>query len=355
MRHILFIAGLLGILLLSSCGGGGVQQLTTGQISGKVKVSGPINGAVELMVGVFPLGSSTPSQSSSAGHVTSTASLIGRQIDYSFTEITFGTYYVGVFSEGGASPTFYYQSGEFTLDIDNSIINDFAGEFSFSGDVPWGTVSGTTSVVGSWPPANLLTYIGIAPASSPQAQLQFLVSESNLNDGKLHFDMDGISYGTYIVGFFGYNPVSHEVFTYGAFDNPVVVNGTSPNVATVNFPSDFSGDPGTDPQLGTISGTVSLSAALPAGLFYYVAANTIPPAQGAPPAVYEVFEADVTGSSFDYNLSFLSDDTYSVSIFAYDVTTHAATYFGEYDGTVVVSGGDSHSGIDFSADVSQLN
>lgn len=355
MRHVIIIAGMLSILLLSSCGGGGVQQLTTGQVSGKVTVSGPINGAVELLVGIFPSGSTTPAQTSSAGHVTSTASLSGREISYSFSEIPFGNYYIGVYADGGAAPTFYYESGDFNLHVDNSIVNDLTGAFSFSGAVPWGTVSGTTSVVGTWPDASLLTYIGIAPASSPQSQLQFLVSESDLNDGKLHYDMDGIAYGTYIVGFFGYNPVSHEVFTYGAFDNPVVVNGTSPNVATVNFPSDFSGDPGTDPQLGTISGTVTLSAALPSGLFYYVAANTIPPAAGAPPAVYEVFEDQVSGSSFDYELTFLSDDTYSVSIFAYDVTSHAATYFGEYDGTVVVSGGDSHTGIDFNADISQLN
>ena len=355
MRQINILAGLLCIILLSSCGGGGTQQLTTGQVSGKVTVSGPINGAVELLVGIFPSGSTSPSQSSSAGHVTSAASLSGREIIYSFIDIPFGNYYIGVYADSGGTPSFYYQSGDFNLHVDNSIVNDLSGSFSFSGTVPWGTVSGTTSVVGTWPDPSLLTYIGISPASSPQSQLQYLVSESDLNDGKLHYDMDGISYGTYIVGFFGYNPVTHEVFTYGAFDNPVVVNATSPNVATINFPSDFSGDPGTDPQLGTISGTVSLSGSLPSGLFYYVAANTIPPAAGAPPAVFEVFEAQVAGSSFDYELSFLSDDTYSVSIFAYDVTSHAATYFGEYDTTVTISGGDSHTGIDFNADVSQLN
>ena len=68
-----------------------------------------------------------------------------------------------------------------------------------------------------------------------------------------------------------------------------------------------------------------------------------------------MFEDQLTGSSIDFTLSFLDDDIYSVSIFAYDVTTHQATYFGEYDGTVTVSGGDSHSGIDFTADVSLLN
>ena len=355
MRQIMIIAGMLGILLLSSCGGGGTQQLTTGQVSGTVTVTGPINGAVELLVGIFPSGSNSPVQSSSAGHVTSTASLNGREISYNFSEIEFGNYYIGVFADAGGSPNFFYMSGDFNLHIDNSIVNDLAGQFSFSGAVPWGTVSGVTSVNGDWPGAELITYIGISPASSPQNQLQQIVSASELNDGKLFYNLEGISYGTYIVGFFGYNPVSHEVVTYGAFDDPVVVSAASPNVATINFPSDFSGDPGTDPQLGSISGTISLSGSLPSGLFYYVAANTIPPQAGSPPAVFEVNEQQVSGSSFDYTLSFISDDTYSVSIFAYDITTHEATYFGEYAGTIVVSGGDSHSGIDFSADVSLLN
>ncbi|MEZ5339510.1 MAG: hypothetical protein R3F46_14770 [bacterium] len=341
-------------LLLASCGGGGTEQLTTGIVSGQVTVVGPINGAVDLMVGVFPQGSTTPTQSSSAGHVTSTASLSGRTISYEFSELPFGNYYIGVFAEG-ATPTFYYESGSFSFNEQAQIVSGLQGQCSFSGAAPWGTVSGSTSIVGDWPTDGKLTFIGISPMSAPQNVLQYLVSESNVNDGRIHYDIEGIAYGTYLVGFYGYDPVSRQVDTYGAFDSPVTVSGSSPNVATVNFASDFAGDPGTDPQLGTITGTVSLSAALPSGLFYYVAANTIPPAQGAPPAVYEVFEDQLSGSSIDFTLSFLDDDTYSVSIFAYDVTTHQATYFGEYDGTVTVSGGDSHSGIDFTADVSQLN
>ncbi len=346
----MFIVG----LLLASCGGGGVEQLTTGQVSGSVKVLGPSNGAVELMVGVFPSGSDTPVQSSSAGRVTSTASLADRTISYSFSDIQFGNYYIGVFADG-ASPTFYYQSGDFSFNTENQIVSGLAGQCSFSGAAPWGTVSGSTSIAGDWPTGGLLTFIGISPMSSPQSVLQYLVSESDVNDGRINYNMEGIAYGTYLVGFYGYDPVSREITTYGAFDNPVVVSANSPNIATINFPSDFAGDPGEDPQLGTITGTVSLSAALPSGLFYYVAANTIPPAQGAPPAVYEVFEGQLNGTTIDYTLSFLDDDTYSVSIFAYDVVSHQATYFGEYEGTVDISGGDSHSGIDFTADVSQLN
>lgn len=342
-------------LMLASCGGGGVEQLETGQVSGSVNVVGPSNGAVELLVGVFPNGSTTPVQSSVAGRVTSTASLTGRTISYSFTDLEFGTYYIGVFAMNGPNPTFYYQSGTFTCSAQAQIVEGLAGQCSFSGQAPWGTVSGVTSVEGTWPDPSLVTYIGISPIDNPMAQLQHLVSESELNDGKLFYNLEGISYGTYLVGLFGYNPVTHEVTTFGAFDDPVVVNSASPNVATINFPSDFAGDPGEDPVLGQISGTVTLSGTLPAGLFYYIAANTIPPQAGSPPATYEVFEGQVNGNTIDYTLSFLSDDTYSVSIFAYDIITHQATYFGEYDGTVTISGGDSHEGIDFNADVSQLN
>ncbi|MCB1186552.1 hypothetical protein KDL29_05225 [bacterium] len=346
---------LFSIFLLASCGGGGTEQLTTGQISGQVSVVGPINGSVELFVGAFPSGSTNATQTSSAGRVSSTASLSGRTITYSFTELPFGSYYIGVFADAGGSPSFYYKSGDVNCTAQNQIVSGLSGQCSFSGDAPWGTVSGSTSITGDWPAAGKLTFIGISPMSAPQNVLQFLVSESDVNDGRIHYDIEGISYGTYLVGFYGYDPVSHQVDTFGAFDNPVVVSASSPNVATVNFASDFAGDPGTDPQLGTITGTVTLSSTLPGGLFYYVAANTIPPAQGAPPAVYEVFEDQLGGTSIDFTLSFLDDDEYSVSIFAYDITTHQATYFGEYDGTVTVSGGDSHSDIDFSADVSLLN
>src|SRR5690606_3052978 len=99
---------------------------------------------------------------------------------------------------------------------------DLAGQFSFSGEGPWGTVSGSTSIAGDWPAANLLTFVGISPVSSPQSVLQYSVTVSDVIDGRINYNMEGIAYGSYIVGFYGYDPVSRAITTYGAFDDPVV-------------------------------------------------------------------------------------------------------------------------------------
>jgi hypothetical protein len=358
-RVLIGIAVAAAALLVAGCGGGGgTPQATTGNVSGTLTVGGPINGASDLLVGLFAPGSTTPTVSSDAGHVTSAASgtavLTGRNIAYSFSEVPFGTYDVGLYFLTGSTPTFLYRSSDIALSATNPTLANQDGTASFTGPGPYGTISGVTQVGGTWPDASQLVFIGFAPADQPQNVFQWLVSAEQLNGGLLYFNVDKIAYGTYSVGLYGYDPVTHNVSVFGMLDNPVTINATTPDVAGANFPSNFAGDPGADPQLGSITGSVTLNGALPDNLYIYVAANTIPPQQGAPPAAVQVTQADVVDGKISFDLPFLEDGDYSVSIFSYDINTHQATYFGEDPDTVTVSNHNTVSGIDFSADVTLL-
>jgi hypothetical protein len=362
MRQILIGIVLLAGLLSASCSGGsGTPDATFGTISGSVTVAGPINGAANLQVGLFPSGSDDPALTAEAGHITSaaagTAALSGRAITYSFTEVPFGTYNVGLFYAAGGSNVFLYRGSDIALNAQHASVTGQTATASFTGSGPFGSVSGATLIGGDWPTDGQLVFVGLAPQSNPSAALQLIVSEDELNEGVLHYGLESIAYGTYFVGLFGYNPVTHAVTTFGQFDAPVVVSAAQPNAANVNFGSDFAGDPGVDPELGSIAGTITFSGTLSDSLYVYVAANTIPPQQGPPPAVFDVIPAAIVNNQLQYHLGFLTPGDYSVSIFSYDIATHQAVYFGEYDGTVTVtaSGSGQHTtGIDFNADTSLL-
>ncbi|MCH7472223.1 hypothetical protein IIA79_04655 [bacterium] len=316
-----------------------------------------MNSAVEISAGVFTAGSNVPVESVDLGRVTSvgTGSLSGRTIDFSFSDLDFGDYQIGVYSLSGIELIFWYLSDTISLSGAAPEVGNFSDAMSFSGPAPWGTVSGIVLLSGDWP-GDRLVFVGIAPHDNPSEVLQWIVIEDDLSEGKYYFNFESIAYGQYLVGFYGYDSTTHQVDTYGAFDDPVTVAAENPYVSSVNFPSDFAGDPGTDPELGSVSGTVTFTGPLPEGLPVWVAANTIPPQVGSPPSTFQVF-ADQIGSdnTLDYSLGFLPDDEYSVSIFSYDIIQHQATYFGEYNGTVAIDAGNQNvTGIDFTADVSLL-
>jgi hypothetical protein len=349
----------LATLLASSCGGGnGTPQATSGTVSGTLTVGGPINGASDLQVGLFAPGSTTATLTTAAGHVTSaaggTATITGRNVAYSFTEVPFGTYNVGLYYASGATPTFLYRSSDIVVNAANPARTNQNGTGSFTGSGPFGTISGVTQVAGTWPDSSQLVFIGFAPQTAPQNVFQWLVSADDLNEGYLYYNVDNIAYGTYYVGLYGYNPVTHAVSVFGQLDNTVTINAGTPDIAGANFGSDFAGDPGTDPALGSISGEITLNAELPANLYIYVAANTIPPQQGAPPAAIRVKQADVVDGKLSYELPFLGDGQYSVSIFSYDINTHQAIYFGEVASPVTISGAQDVTGVNFTADVTLL-
>jgi len=348
------------VLAIASCGGGGgAPAPTTGSISGDITIGGPFNGAVELKVGLFNPGTIEPFESATAGRVTSTAScsLTGRTISYDFSDVEFGNYNVGLYSEGVGSNTIYYMSEQIALSEDNANVDNADGEAAFTGPGPWGTISGF-AVFSASPsfPAGLVVFVGFSPLSDPPNVQQWAVAESDLEGDKIYFNVDYIAYGDWLVGLYGYDPVTHQVTTYGAFDSPVSVTAGDPYRTNVIFAADFAGDPGSDPVLAEITGEVTFSAALPEGQFIYVAANTVPPQQGAPPATFEVKPEDVGGDlKLAYALEGLADGDYSVSIFSYNMATHQAVYFGDYPSTVTISGGASQSGIDFNADVSVID
>jgi hypothetical protein len=359
MRIVLAAVAAFIVLGVAACGGGG-GVAATGTIGGKVTVGGPINGAVELLVGLVDDATDQIVDSATAGHVVTaaTASLSGRQITFSFDGLALGTYRVVVFSQSGAIPTYWYQGDPITLSAATPSVTNFSEDMSFSGPGPWGTISGVVLPQGNttWPAASLLTFIGFNKTDEPTNILQWLVSEDDLNGGHLVFNVDHLDFGDYNVGFYGYNPVTHAVSVYGIYDHVVTISAGDVNATNVNFPSDFDGDPGADGDFGTINGTITFNGDLPAGQFISVGANTIPPQAGAPIASFDVAPEDLDGNhQVNFVLAGLPADTYSVAIFSYDFNTHQATYFGEYNGTVIVDADNlNFTGIDFDADVTLI-
>jgi hypothetical protein len=351
------IAFALAILTIASCSSHNVGGASTGDITGSITIDGPINGAAEVLVGLFPSGSDTPTESASAGHVTSTATatLSGRAIAFSFTDEAFGTYTVRLYSTGVGGNTYYYTSAPITISQTNPDVNNFSAHASFTGDGPFGSISGVALLSDdfAFPGAGDLTFIGFSPVDDPQNAYQWLVDSGDVSSGELVFNVDGLSYGTWIVGLYGYNPQTHAVTVFGLLDNPITISAAEPNATGAVFGADSDGDPGTDPTLGVVNGTVHFNGALPAGQQIFVAANTIPPQQGAPISSEQVTALD--GRNFSYSLPLLPNGDYSISIFSYDFANHQAVYFGSYDGTVTVD--DAHqtiNTINFDADVTTI-
>jgi hypothetical protein len=284
-----------------------------------------------------------------------TATLSGRAIAFSFTDVEFGTYTVRLYSTSAGNPTFYFTSDPITLNASTPNVTGFSETASFTGEGPFGSVSGVALLSDDFefPSGGELAFIGFSPVSDPQNALQWIVDSADASGNQLVFNVDGLAYGTWLVGLYGYNPQTHAVTVFGLLDDPITVNAGSPNATGAVFGADSDGDPGDDPTLGVINGTITFNGALPQGQGIFVAANTIPPQQGAPISTQEVTALD--GRSFSFSLPLLPNDDYSVSIFSYDFATHQATYFGEYDGAVTID--DAHltvDGIDFNADVTTI-
>jgi hypothetical protein len=355
-------------LALLGCGGGGgsTPAPTAGSIAGSLTIGGPVNSMANLTVGVYSPGVTTAIQSADLGNSTSAASgdYAGRTVSFQFTDLDLGSYEIAVYQGATGSETFLYRSDTLELTSAAPNMTSFSATMSFSGPEPWGTISGVISLADSPWPGDKYVYLGFKRGDDPQ--LEYPLTEGYANDGyvehviadsEIIFNMDFLTYGEWSVGFYGYDFTTHQVTTYGERDVTVEVNGSSLNVTGVNFPADFAGDPGTDPVLGTISGTISFSGTLPqVGGFVAVGANTIPPQAGAPISHMEITPEMLDESNeVEYIIENLPSDDYGVAIFAYDFATHTAVYFGEYpDPVSITEGAPNVSGIDFDADVSLL-
>src|SRR5688572_26515740 len=118
MRTLLFaLAVTLAALCIASCNSKNPIGAEEGTIAGSITVDGPINGAAELLVGLFRGSSDTLVESATVGHVTSTATatLSGRAIAFSFTDVDFGTYNVRLYSTSAGNNTYYFTSELITI------------------------------------------------------------------------------------------------------------------------------------------------------------------------------------------------------------------------------------------------
>ena len=369
MRSIMMTTILLAVLVVASCGGGGNDPIpATGAISGTINVGGPISGMAVLSVGVFDAGGTTPLGSVEVGEVqtsAATGAISGREITFSFDDLELGTYEIATYVQGSDNEiTEYFRSDPITLTTGSPNHATFSDTMSFSGAEPWGTISGVIDLAaGDWP-TDKYVYLGFKRGD--EGRLQYPLTEGypyddyvehKVAEGQIIFNMDFLVYGEWTVGFYGYDFTTHQVTTYGERDVAVLVHGGAPNITGVNFPAAFAGDPGPDPVLGTISGTIAFNGALPVvGGFIAVGANTIPPQAGAPISHMEITpEMLDENDEVQYVIESLPEDEYGVAIFAYDFATHTAEYFGEYPNAVsITEAAPDVTGIDFDADVSLL-
>lgn len=378
MRIIILGLSLAACIMLGACSGSGSNNVFTGgRISGSITVGGPFNGALELLVGLVDTATGTVVQHASAGHVTSAATggLSGREVSFSFDQIPLGSYKIAVYYQPGADPVFLYQSAAMTVDADHANVTGFTDSCSFTGAKPWGTISGRIALSGTWP-ADQLVFVGFTPHGTSNTY-QFIVNETGTvgdtteytthqTDGVVVFNVAYLAYGSYDVGLFTYNPVSHAVGVCGLRDVPITLTEQDANATHVNFPADFAGDPGVDPALGSISGTITFDGVLPAYLetsqnFISVAANTFPPQQGAPPSDMKIKPSMLSPTyTVSYELPDLPYGDYNVSVFLYDLGTHTPVYLGwlgsqAVPGHVLLSAATPNvSGIDFNATVAPL-
>lgn len=378
MRNIVLCFAVAGCIMLAACGGSGSGNVfTSGSISGVITVGGPFNGALELHAGLADAVTGTIVQHVSAGHVTAaaTGTLNGREVSFSFDEIPFGSYKVVLYYQPGSDPVFLFQSAAMTFDASHASITGFTDSCSFTGAKPWGTISGRIALSGAWP-ADQLVFVGFTPQGTTNTY-QFLVNETGTvgdtteytthqDDGVVVFNVAYLAYGMYDVGLFTYDPVSHAVGVCGMRDVPITLNGQDANATHVNFPADFAGDPGVDPALGSISGTITFDGVLPAYLetsqnFISVAANTFPPQQGAPPSDMKIKPSMLSATyTVSYELPDLPYGDYNVSVFLYDLATHMPVYLGwlgsqAVPGHVVLDAATPNvSSVDFNATVAPL-
>jgi hypothetical protein len=378
MRTLLVLITVTAGLMLAACNGAGPQDApTTGSISGVITIGGPFNGSLELHAGLVNNATGVVAQEHNVGRIASaaTGTLTGRNIAFSFDAIPFGTYKVAVYYQPAATPLFIYQSAPVTLNETNAMVANFTGQGSFTGSEPWGTISGRIALTGTWP-TDKIVFVGFAPEGT-QNIYQFIVQEhatvggtgeytTHQEDGTVVFNIAHITYGSYTVSLYSYDSVTHIPTLCGQRDVPVVVSAADANITHVNFPADFGGDPGVDPVLGSISGTVTFDGALPAYLetsqnFVSVAANTFPPQQGAPPSDMKLKPSMLsTTHTVQYELPDLPYGEYNVSVFVYNFDTHTPVYLGWYGteanpGHVVLDATTPHvSNLDFNASVTPL-
>ena len=359
-KHILtLLVALFSLSAISACNGGGGRIVPPppageGSISGSFVVNNTLAADAVFHAQLFKKGLDAPVDQA-------TLTLSGTAYAYEFTELDLDTYIVRLHMVSGDLAMTISETGEIELTSDNpdrtSITTDAIG-----GD---GTLSGSVKTAGVFP-VELVVYVYAyrtdvtLPPGPPDGvnSFAFNVTADMLAGDSFDYNIENMSYGVYHIQLVGYDPVSHEITVYGEFATAVKIDLYNTNPEGKRFAAGFGVAP---PPLenGTIRGTVAFTGNSDFTQLIYVSANTIPPAQGAPPASFQITASNYVAAGMDFELTGLPLGDYRVSLFEYNFTTHQATYFGQYDdngGVVTVdSATDVIEDIDFTADWSLLD
>ncbi len=369
MRLVCMVLMAVFVITLAACGGSGVKDRpgtpgTKGSIAGKFVVNNALPEGASFSVALFKKGEANPS-------ATAVPSADGAGLVFSFADKALGIYYVQLrASHGGAAAS---SLSRIASHEGHEIVLAQTNDLTLSSTAPNlsgvtanaigtdGTISGIVQVAGEYPTGKMVfVYVYRSDITLPPGPPDginaktFDVPVSIIENNQFRYDIENISYGTYKIELNGYNPATHEVEVYGSYATEVTLDFSDHNLFSKNFGAGFGVEP-PPVQNGSISGSVSFSGTPNWAYPIYVSANTIPPVQGAPPGNIQVTEAAYNSSGTAFEMSDLVYGEYSVSVYQYNFTTHQATYFGSYSGTVTLTEENpAASGITFEADWSLL-
>ncbi|MCD6120080.1 hypothetical protein J7K50_09635 [bacterium] len=340
MKRVFAVLGVTLLLFVASCGGGGGvnpnpnpnPDVDKGSISGRFILNNLLPEDAVLKVVLLKDGATTPvaEQSPSAD---------GDDWAYSFTDISYDSYYVRLTAGVDGKTIVLNQTDSITIDDLNpdrtSISTDAVGLD--------GTISGIVQVAGDFPTDRMVFVrvmrTDITVSQGPPDELNsvtFDVTEDLIEDGQFRYDIENTSYGIFQIELLGYDTQTHEIEVYGEYPENVVIDYLDHNLFSHNFGAGFGVDP-PEVENGIIRGTVVFTGDPVWDYSIYASANTIPPVQGAPPGNFKIDEANYDAAGTPFEMKNLVYGEYSVSIYQYNFNIHKANYFGVYEENITIS------------------
>jgi hypothetical protein len=226
-----------GLAACDSGPSGPVIDPNSGQITGTIAIEGPFDATQPLNIGLLA-GTDFMVEQVDVGKVTSLAgaSLFNRAIHYSFTHEFVSVYRVQVFTGDPPNRHVWFESQSVSLGFASTTAK-VDGSFNFSGPGPYGSLSGTVTLTGTWP-ASGSVFIGLTPAGNTSQLLRWPVDSAAASGGSLPFTVPATAYGTYSVGLYAAD-AQGTVHPLGMAPGSFTISSTVHDVTGADFSADL--------------------------------------------------------------------------------------------------------------------
>jgi hypothetical protein len=240
---------LLSGMLCQSCGGsgGGGGQLidpNSGRLSGELRIIGPYNPALQLRLRLLfgAEGSIVPLSDTPVGRVpgSSEAYFSGRAIQYTFSELFYGTYSLQVYGNAADGESVIYTSPQLLPGF-NGAGNTFSTDISFTGGFPYGSAQGDVIYTGEWPQHPSI-FLGFLKVGADDQLLRWPLRVQDASDGELPFTVGGLAIGWYEVGLYSIDS-SGVQHSHAILPSTLVIAGDARDVTDLVLLTDFPAAP----------------------------------------------------------------------------------------------------------------